>query len=308
MRAASVLRTNPVSQSSTISGTAPWGVATTGVPQARASTITMPKGSGQATGLSRQRGTAEELQLLGAVELAQVLDVAPQVRAHAGVEVGLLVRLAELGGDLQRYPGGVGQVSGDVHALLGGHAPQERGVPAVAGAHRVRLDVHTVVDDRRDRRRPRGRRLVAGDRDDRHLVGQRGVELAEVTLERAVVGRDDREREARAVERSGGGVVVHHVGAPGLRRVVAVDDVAQLDHRAGDPDAGGLGQHPGGLHRAGAVAGRDQEHVVPHGLQTPCEGVQHGFGAAVGGRRNGNPRRSDDRDAHCGEGAPARHT
>ncbi|MOA61610.1 hypothetical protein D3C78_1867930 [compost metagenome] len=44
---------NPVAPSSMISGVEPQRKATTGVPQARASIITRPKGSGQSIGKSR---------------------------------------------------------------------------------------------------------------------------------------------------------------------------------------------------------------------------------------------------------------
>ena len=47
--------TNPVSPSSRTSGTEPLRKATTGVPQAMASIITSPNGSGQSMGNSRAR-------------------------------------------------------------------------------------------------------------------------------------------------------------------------------------------------------------------------------------------------------------
>ena len=124
--AASSSRTNPVMPSSTISGTDPHGVATTGVPQASASIITIPNGSGHAIGLSRQVAPASSSQLVLAADLADVLDVATEQRLDLVVEVGALGRLAHLGGDPQRHPGGAGDPGGRVHALVRAHPPEEQ--------------------------------------------------------------------------------------------------------------------------------------------------------------------------------------
>ena len=56
-------RTNPVTPSTTTSGTAPPRSATTGVPQAIASIITIPNGSSHCTGNSRQRAPASSRRL-----------------------------------------------------------------------------------------------------------------------------------------------------------------------------------------------------------------------------------------------------
>ena len=54
----------PVMPSSTISGAAPSGKVSTGVPHAMASIITRPNGSGQRIGFSRARAPARSSQLL----------------------------------------------------------------------------------------------------------------------------------------------------------------------------------------------------------------------------------------------------
>ena len=68
-------RTKPVTPSATTSGTEPRAVASTGVPHAMASIITMPKGSGQAIGKSSASAPANRAYLSRGVELAEPDDV-----------------------------------------------------------------------------------------------------------------------------------------------------------------------------------------------------------------------------------------
>ena len=94
----------PVTPSSTISGTEPQRQAMTGVPQAMASIITRPNGSGQSIGNSSACGVAEERRLLGVADLAHELDQGiVQQRLDQLVEIGA-VGGVDLGGDLQRQP------------------------------------------------------------------------------------------------------------------------------------------------------------------------------------------------------------
>ena len=68
---------NPVSPSSTTSGTEPRLKAMTGVPQAIASIITRPNGSGQSIGTSRAMAPLRELGFFVVVDLADIFDIAP---------------------------------------------------------------------------------------------------------------------------------------------------------------------------------------------------------------------------------------
>ena len=93
----------PVTPCSTTSGTEPQRQAITGVPQAIASIITRPNGSGQSIGNSSAVGIAEELGLLVVADLADELDqrIVEQRLDHL-VEIGP-VGGVDLGGDLQRH-------------------------------------------------------------------------------------------------------------------------------------------------------------------------------------------------------------
>ena len=65
------------------SGTEPRRQAMTGVPQAIASIITRPNGSGQSIGKQQRAGVAEELVLVSAADLADELDERARTRAAA---------------------------------------------------------------------------------------------------------------------------------------------------------------------------------------------------------------------------------
>ncbi len=89
-------RTKPVVPSSTISGAAPRGVVTTGVPHARASIMHMPNGSSHRIGF--RRGAMQEFDLVSAADLADVLDAVTEAWSDLGLEVLVLEPLAPLGG------------------------------------------------------------------------------------------------------------------------------------------------------------------------------------------------------------------
>ena len=67
----------PVTPSSTISGTEPQRNARTGVPQAMASIMERPNGSGQSTGNSSACASPRNCSLLMLVDLADELDAGP---------------------------------------------------------------------------------------------------------------------------------------------------------------------------------------------------------------------------------------
>ena len=114
----------PVTPCSTISGAEPRLKATTGVPQAIASIITRPNGSGQSIGVSKADGAAQELRLARVVDLADELDVR-RVRAAGAMVVFEIVgvRLVDLRRDFQRQLTHAGDVDRAIEAL----SPAKRG-------------------------------------------------------------------------------------------------------------------------------------------------------------------------------------
>ena len=82
------------------------------------------------------------------------------------------------------------------------------------------------------------------------------------------------------------------------RCVVRVDQVAQLDGCAG-LDALRFAVHEAALDRAGAVAGRAQQHVMPGGCEAAREHVDDQLGPAVRDRWNREPGRRDQHDPHA---------
>jgi hypothetical protein len=180
------------------------------------------------------------------------------------------------------------------------HPPEERGVAALSGARGIFVSAHRMVDDRRDRHIARRARLVMGDGDHRDVLANRSVHVAKIALEGTVTGGDDRHiRQRPGVEGTGERVVVHDVGTEPAHRSIGMDDVTQLGGASPTSDPDRIGEHRLGRHRAGAVAGGEQQHVVPRVLQSPGQGVEDSFGAAIGGWRYGDPRRGNDADAHA---------
>src|SRR5207249_8665662 len=93
-----------------------------------------PKGLGPADGIEQATGMTEQVLLVVAADLTDELDTVVEQRGHHMLEVGELLRLLQLGGDLERHARGPGHLDRGVHALLSAHAAEEDGVAAVAGA------------------------------------------------------------------------------------------------------------------------------------------------------------------------------
>ena len=116
----------PVVPSSTTSGAAPSGKARTGVPQAMASSITMPNGSFHRMGNSRARAFGQQLELALVGDLAQIDGVRAEQGRDLLVEVGALPRLAHLGRQEDADARLAGHLDGPVRPLVGGHPPEEQ--------------------------------------------------------------------------------------------------------------------------------------------------------------------------------------
>jgi hypothetical protein len=226
----------------------------------------MPNGSGHCTGVEQTDGVAEQLDLVRAAHLVDVLDIPCEQGGHRTVEVAVFGRLSSLGCDLERDAGGVGDAGGDVDALFGGHPAEEERVATAALADGVGGGVDAMVDDRSDRGAPSRAGLVVGDGDDGHCGGNGAVVAAELPVERAVVGGDRGYRNAVGVEGAGAGVIMDDVGAPFPGGRVGVHDVVDLCGRGDADGVGCVRQDPGGGHRAGGVPGGVEQYIVAEGL------------------------------------------
>ena len=134
--------------------------------------------------------------------------------ARPVTEVSPLGGLAHLRGDQQRDAGLAGHQRGGVHAFVGAHPAEERGVAAVTVAQGERVDIDTMVDHGADLH-PEGQlRVPLRDRDDGHPVVRSPGKRAELAVERPVVRGHDGHVEPLAVDRADERVVVDDVGVP----------------------------------------------------------------------------------------------
>ena len=115
----------PVTPSSTISGTDPRLNAITGVPQAMASIMTRPNGSGQSMGTSKTVAPLKNSDFCAVVDFADKFDVC---RLHHRLDLFLVIlaiRVVDLGGDFQRHAAMLGDANGAVHTLFRSYAAKE---------------------------------------------------------------------------------------------------------------------------------------------------------------------------------------
>src|SRR6185369_2603581 len=114
----------PVTPLSTISGTDPQRKASTGVPQAMASIITMPNGSGQSTGNRRARAELRKFALARSLISPMNSNAGPlQHRLDLLAKIGF-VSAVDLGCNLQRNAQGLGDPDGAVGPLFRRDAPK----------------------------------------------------------------------------------------------------------------------------------------------------------------------------------------
>ena len=101
----------------------------TGVPAARDSIITRPKGSGQSLGNSVAAAPAKKLGFWRSSSSPTKVASWTEQRLDLALEV-LDVHRVDLGGDVQRSARAPGDLDGQGRALLGADAPDEREVLA----------------------------------------------------------------------------------------------------------------------------------------------------------------------------------
>ena len=120
--------------SSTISGAAPRGVATTGVPDASASIITMPNGSCHAIGLRRQTASPRSSCFVAPATSPTNSMSPPSSGRTCSSKYSCSGCSRSFAGDLERYAGLGGDADGGVHALVRAHPPEEQRIAALAAA------------------------------------------------------------------------------------------------------------------------------------------------------------------------------
>jgi hypothetical protein len=234
--------------------------------------------------------------------LAEVHNVVSEQRLEVLGEEAVLVIFPHLGRDQQPAARTPHRPGGMIDTLFGDDAAEEQEIEAVivavTGTHRVGVGVEPVVDHCGDRDPSRTARLVLTDGDDRHARGDPAVERRQVAFEGPVIGGDHGQVELVGAQRPGQRVVVHDVRAPVGERLVPGDDMVEFDDRRADALALRRREDVPSGDRARGVAGRPQHDLVAGPLQAASELVDHGFGAAIGGRRHGYPWRRKDSDPH----------
>jgi hypothetical protein len=133
--------------------------------------------------------------------------------------------------------------------------------------------------------------LVVRDGDDRDTRGQVAVERGSWAAQRAVCGCHDRHLDvAGCVVRADHRVVVHYVSTPrdgvGVRR----NDVAQFEFGVDVIGTARGVERPRALHRARAVAGRAEQHLMPGVRERAAQPVDNEFRSSVAFGRYSNPR------------------
>jgi hypothetical protein len=197
-----------------ISGAAPLGNASTGVPRGKSLDHDEPERLTPLDGIEKCGRALQEGQGLGAARLADVGHVLAQQRVDRGLEPLTLCGLSHLRSDAQRHACGPRDACGNVDALVGVHTAEEQQVAAVSAADCHLVGVQPVMDDPADVNSLHRRLdcLRVGDGDDRHATRERAVDVAHLGSERAVArGHHGRRIAPTTDRRAGKGVVVDDV-------------------------------------------------------------------------------------------------
>ena len=171
------------------------------MPQAIASTITMPNGSAQRIGISSARAPRVELALALLADLADVAHrVVVDVRLH------LAAKNSSWPGwhrprQHQRNVGGACRGDRPLRSLVVVHARDPQQIPVRALRERPFIDRQRVVDHRDVVAQMLRRRGALGraDRDELPFAAVAGVEAEQVRLERAVQRVHERRLQPSAI-------------------------------------------------------------------------------------------------------------
>ena len=168
-------RRSPVTPSSITSATAPFLKASTGVPQAIASIMASPNGSGQSIGKRSARASPRNLILRrSSISPMNSMPGCFSRGSISAAEVGL-VDAIDLGGNLQRQADGAGDRDGAVDALLRRDAAEKRQIAAARIERQGEVSRQAVIDgadkvgvgDRRALRVRRSRPAACRENRDR---------------------------------------------------------------------------------------------------------------------------------------------
>ena len=191
-RSSGASRMKPVRPSSTISGTEPADVATTGVPQARASIITKPNGSDHWIGFSNAVAAPSSSNLPASSSSPTYSTPSPSSGSTLVSKYSNSASSRIFAAIFNGTPAIRADLDGFARTFVRRHPAQESDVAAVTGTHRDVVDIQTVVDDPADMDAFGCRCLVTRDSDDGGVVLHALEEQIRSRLERTVVRGDNR--------------------------------------------------------------------------------------------------------------------
>ena len=146
--ASSVSATKPVTPSSMTSGTAPRRKATTGVPQAMASIMTRPNGSGQSIGKSNAAAFFSRSVLASSLTSPTSRMWSPSISGLEPILVVARFRPRDLGCHVQRDFGDLGQADSNLRTFVSRQSTKKREIATGAITRLQELAGHAVVDRR----------------------------------------------------------------------------------------------------------------------------------------------------------------
>ena len=289
------------------SGADPDGKAITGVPQAIASIMTSPKGSGHSIGNSRAAASPRNLGFSRSRDLADEFDVRMGVdqRLDRLLPVGL-IDAVDLGRHLQSSADPRRDFDSLRRTLFRRNAAKESEVVALGRrAERQQIRGQSVMDHADPVHRRHRPALIAGDRHERHM-SEGGIDAPELRqVEPTVQCRDglvgevsdqrivqDVDMEMEDVERAGQGADAVEHDDVGRNRILDARVEPQCGVAEGDEPGGGAG-----------VAAGEQGHVVTLPHQLLGQVGDDALGASVQARRAAFVQGSDLRDFHGGSPA-----
>src|ERR1700761_5535063 len=243
-RSAGSSRMNPVTPSATTSGTEPRFSATTGVPQAMASIITMPNGSSPRAGDIRQGARPARLRfghppgqlLLGPpVRLTDEADALAQPGRYLSPEVRQFGRLLELAGQQDGPPSRAGRVDSQVSALVRAEPAEEEHIVVLVRPERELGHADCVVDGATPGHLRPEPPLSIRDSHQVHVRRDFLVKRADFTGDRAVRGDHGRRLPAPRGQRTGQRVVVDDVHVQLIEVAARPGRVHDLWQRLAEP-------------------------------------------------------------------------
>jgi hypothetical protein len=273
----------------------------TGVPQAIASIMTRPNGSGQIDREQKARGAAEQVRLAAFADLTEELDLrmGHDHRADCRFPVSL-VDTVDLGRDPQRQAAAHCDLNRLVGPLLGRNPTEESQVPIGIAAERKEMARKSVMDSTQPARIVEILLLAVRDRNERK-VAKRRIEWSQIRQIQPAVQSGQRPLGEAVYQRS-----VKHIDVK-VQDIELVDPTANLlehDHVVGQSVAHhgieaqrhfAAGHQPG---RSPRVAARKECHLMPLADELFSQKRNHSLCAAIEPGRHAFVERCNLGDPH----------